>query len=57
MKELNAVLTIIVLLMISPLIGIVASIFTLLLFVAFPILIAWEMFMEKVMKREPLRYS
>lgn len=47
------ILTIIALLLLSPLIGIAASIFALLLFVAFPIWIAWGVFIEKVLKREP----
>ena len=53
MKELNAVITIIALLLLSPLIGILASILSLPLFVAFPIWIAWRVFLEKVLKREP----
>lgn len=45
-------LAIIVLLLLSPLIGIAASIFSLLFFVAFPALIAWQVFLDKVLKRE-----
>lgn len=47
------ILEIIALLLLSPLIGIAVSIFSLLFFVAFPIWIAWEVFLEKVLKREP----
>ncbi len=46
-------LAIIALLLLSPLIGIAASIFSLLFFVAFPIWIAWQVFLEKVPKRDP----
>lgn len=46
------ILTIIALLLLSPLIGIAASIFALLLFAAFPIWIAWQVFLEKFLKRE-----
>ncbi len=50
-------LAIIALLLLSPLIGIAASIFALLLFVAFPIWIAWQVFLEKFLKREPGLYK
>ena len=50
MKEMNDVLTIIALLLLSPLIGIAASIFALLLFVAFPIWIVWLVFLENVLR-------
>jgi hypothetical protein len=53
MNEMRSVLTILSLLLLSPLIGIAVSIFSLLFFVAFPIWIAWEVFLEKVLKREP----
>lgn len=53
MTELRHVMTIISLLALSPLIGIAASIFSLLLFVAFPIWIACGVFLENVLKREP----
>ncbi len=52
MKELNDILKVIALLLLSPLIGIVASIFSLLFFVALPIWIAWQVFLEKFLKRE-----
>jgi hypothetical protein len=45
------------LLLLSPLIGIAASIFSLLLFAAFPIWIAWQVFLEKFLKREPRLYK
>ena len=51
------ILTIIALLLLSPLIGIAASIFALLLFAAFPIWIAWQVFLEKFLKREPRLYK
>jgi hypothetical protein len=47
------VLAIIALMLLSPLIGIAVSIFSLLFFVAFPAWIAWQVFLEKVLKREP----
>lgn len=53
MNEMRSVLTILSLLLLSPLIGIAVSIFSLLFFVAFPIWIAWQVFMEKAPKREP----
>lgn len=47
MKEFDDVTTIISLLLLSPLIGIAVSIFALLLFVSFPIWIAWEMLWKR----------
>lgn len=49
----KSVLAIIALMLLSPVIGILASIFSLLLFAAFPILIVWQVFLDKVLKREP----
>lgn len=48
---------ILALLVLSPLIGMMASILSLLFFVAFPIWIAWRVFLEKVLKREPGLYK
>lgn len=56
MSEIRSVLTIIALLLLSPLIGIAASIASLLFFFALPIWIAWRVFLERVLKREPGMY-
>lgn len=56
MSELRDSLIIIFLLMLSPLIGICASVVSLLFFFVFPIWIAWRVFLERVMKRTPGLY-
>ena len=56
MSELRDVLTIIFLLLLSPLIGIAMACVSLLFFFAFPVWIAWRMFLERVLKREPGLY-
>jgi len=50
------IMTILALLALSPIIGIAASIFSLLFFVALPIWIAWRVFLENVLKRDPGLY-
>lgn len=52
MSELRDVLTILFLLLLSPMIGIAVGSVSLLFFVAFPIWIAWRVFLERVLKRE-----
>lgn len=52
----RSLLTIIFLLLLSPLIGIAAASVSLLFFFAFPVWIAWLVFLERVLKREPVLY-
>lgn len=51
MRSLIDVLTIIFLLLLSPLIGIAVGSVSLLFFFAFPVWIAWRVFLERVLKR------
>lgn len=56
MTELRSVLMILSMLLLSPLIGIADALSSLAFFVAFPIWIAWRVFLERVLKREPGLY-
>lgn len=51
MRSERDLLTIIFLLLMSPLIGIAMACVSLLFFFAFPVWIAWRMFLERVLKR------
>lgn len=56
MNELRAVASILFLLLLAPVIGIAMACASLLFFFALPIWIAWRVFLERVLKREPGLY-
>lgn len=56
MRSLIDALTILFLLLLAPVIGIAMACVSLLLFFALPVWIAWRVFLERVLKREPGLY-